>query len=189
MEEGSNKLQLQRSALNALGRTSLKASSQTIAVQIHLTALDAKSEPEPALVAEFDDVLSGEPPEAIKWAFRTWRDQSKYFPAISEIRKLIERWHREQRETAEAEKRRAEREAIDRARREGKLIDFVDVVRQMNQVVATAPEPEHVKRQREFNHRMQRASAAIATLELTEEQIQSRREKERREIQRYREGS
>jgi len=181
-----SKLQRRQNALSALGRISLKASSQTIAVQMHLTALNAKSEPDPALVAEFDDVFAEESPDAIKWAFRIWRDQSSFFPAISDIRKLVESWHREKREIAEAENRRAERKAEEQARREGKLVGITDIQTQLRAVMAAQPEPEHMRRHRQFQQRMKRVSAAIPTLHLSEEEIQSRREKERAEIERYR---
>jgi hypothetical protein len=69
---------------------------------------------------------------------------------------LFDRWHREKREAAEIEAKRREKEAIEQARREGKLLDFADVVKQMRETLNIQPEPEHVRRQREFTLRMQR---------------------------------
>jgi hypothetical protein len=157
-------------------------------VELFLTADNANMSLSEERAAEFTRVFSGEAVEALSFAFRSWRSSSQYFPAISQIGSLIEKWHREKREAAEAEKRRAEREAIEQARKDGKLIDFGDVMKQMNQIVQAAPEPDHMKRQREFNHRMQRAALAVGTLRLSEEEIRSRREKERAEIEHYREG-
>lgn len=137
-------------------------------------------------MAEFDREFSSEPPEALEWAFKAWRRDSPFFPAISEICKLLAGWHREKREAVEADKRRAEREAIEQARKEGKLLDFVDVVQQVKQVLEATPEPEHMKRLREFRQRLERASLAVGTLHLSEDQIAARREKEREECERYR---
>ncbi len=64
-----------------------------MAVEINLTALNSKSEPERELVAEFARVFDQESPEAIEWAFREWRLQSTFFPSISAIAELISRWH------------------------------------------------------------------------------------------------
>jgi len=161
------------------------ASQKAIAVQVHLTALNSKSESDAGLAQEFLRSFWAEPPEAVEWAFRSWRDASPFFPAISEIRALVDRWHREKREAAEAEKRRAEREAIDQARREGKLVDFADLRKELANTLAAQPEPEHTKKQREFQHRMQRAALAVGTLHLSEEEIRARRERERKEIRRY----
>jgi hypothetical protein len=71
----------------------LTASQQKLAVEINLTALNSKAEPERELVAEFTRVFDHEPPEAIESAFREWRLQSSFFPAIADIAELISRWH------------------------------------------------------------------------------------------------
>jgi hypothetical protein len=80
-------------ALSVQSKTSLTASQQKLAVEINLTALNSKAEPERELVAEFTRVFDHEPPEAIEWAFREWRLQSSFFPAIADIAELISRWH------------------------------------------------------------------------------------------------
>jgi len=159
-----------------------------LALQINLTAQNAKTAPTPELMAEFKRVFRNESQEATEWAWDMWRRQSDFFPPIAAIVRLYAEWHRARREAAEAEKRRAEREAIEQARREGKLVDFVDVVKQMNEIVAAQPEPEHMKRQRAFNHRMQRAAHAVGTLHLSENEIEERRQKEQVEIRRYERG-
>jgi hypothetical protein len=124
--------------------------------QIHLTRINSKSEPNEDLEAEILRRFHLEPPDAIRWTFETWRDDSQWFPAVSDVRKLFDRWHREKREAAEIEAKRREKEAIEQARREGKLLDFADVVKQMRETLNIQPEPEHVRRQREFTLRMQR---------------------------------
>jgi hypothetical protein len=153
-----------------------------------LTALNSKSESDAGLAQEFLRSFWAEPPEAIEWAFRTWRGSSPFFPAISEIRALVERWHRERHEAAEAEKRRAEREAEEQARREGKLVDFVDLQKQLAEAMKSQPEPEHIRKQREFRLRMEHAATAVRALDLSEQQVRKRRQKERAEIEQYREG-
>lgn len=126
---------------------------------MHLTTLNSKSEPNRELTGEFLRVFWNEPPEAIEWAFRAWRNESSFFPAIADIRKLLHAWHRDEREKAEAEKRRAEREAIEQARKEGKLLDFAAIVKQMRETMNSQPEPEHLKREREFRRRMERSKS------------------------------
>lgn len=156
-------------------------------MQVHLTALNSKSESDAGLAQEFLRSFWAERPEAIEWAFRTWRGSSPFFPAISEIRALVERWHRERHEAAEAERRRAEKDALEQARKEGKLVEFTEVVKHLQQIAHSLPEPEHLKREREFNRRMQRAVSATGMLQLTDEEIRARRERECAEIRRYRE--
>jgi hypothetical protein len=50
------------------------------------------------------------PPEAIEWAFRTWRHGSPFMPAISDIAELLGTWHQRKREEAEDKQRRQDRE-------------------------------------------------------------------------------
>jgi hypothetical protein len=139
------------------------------------------------LMAEFDRVFSRETPESIRWAFQVWRDRSPFFPALSEVRTLIAEWHRSRREAAEAEASRREKVAIEKARKEGKLMEFAEVVKHLQEITAAHPEPEHLKRHREFNLRMQRVAPAVGTLHMSEEEIRARREKERAELRRYQE--
>jgi hypothetical protein len=61
-------------------------------------------------------VLSGQPVEAIEWAFRTWRDGSPFVPAICEINELIQSWHRQKRQLEEEDKARLEKLATSAAR-------------------------------------------------------------------------
>jgi hypothetical protein len=71
----------------------LTASQQKLAVEVNLTAINSKFEPEKELGAEFLRVFGDEPTEAIEWAFREWRLKSQFFPAVSDIAGLISRWH------------------------------------------------------------------------------------------------
>ena len=127
-------------------------------MQMVMTAANAKATVDSLLAAEFDRVFSGEPPQAIEWAFRAWRDESPYFPAILDIRKLIAGWHRKQREQAEEMTRRAERSKIEELRKRGELVEFSDIVKLMREKLDSQPEPEHMKREREFRLRMQRVT-------------------------------
>jgi len=86
-------LQRRSNDLSAQSETSLTASQQRLAVEINLTAINSKLEVQSELAAEFVRVFDSEPPEAIQWAFREWRLQSSFFPAIADIAKLISQWH------------------------------------------------------------------------------------------------
>lgn len=108
------------------------------------------------LTAEFDRVFSRESPEAIQWAFQVWREASPFFPAISDVGKLLKEWHRKDQERAEAAAKREEKARIEEARERGELTDFADVVKQMREILNSQPEPEHMKREREFRERMAR---------------------------------
>lgn len=156
--------------------------------QINLTALNAKSDPAPELVAEFDRKFSRESPEALAWAFDVWRDQSPFFPSIAEIRKLLMDWRRGQREQMELKTKLDEEFLLEERRRQGQVPDFPQVLQQLKAVV-DAVQPEHMEREKQFRQRMLRAAQIVPTLDLTEEQIRARREKEKAEIARYREHS
>src|SRR5689334_17679298 len=96
-----DRIQRRQNGLSVASGTSLTASSQMLGVQMHLTALNAKSEPEAELVSEFDRIFSRESPDAIQWAFQTWREKSPFFPAVSEMIALVKEFKRGQREQAE----------------------------------------------------------------------------------------
>lgn len=161
-----------------------------LGVQMHLTALNAKAEPEAVLVAEFDRVFSREDPEAIQWAFRVWREESAFFPPVSEIRRLVNAYKRGQREQRELKERLEDRFLLEERRKQGQEPAPGELFEQLRSVVETA-KPEHMERQKQFAERMEmkRISLAAATLTLTEEGIQARRDKERAEIQRYRDAA
>lgn len=161
-------------------------------MQMHLTALNAKSEPETELAAEFARLFSGEPVEAIEFAFCKWRETSQFFPAISDLRVLIKRWRTERREGEKHEVEQAEKAAIERARREGKLVSFAECMQKLREQLKSIQEPEHERRERAFRLRvrsrrqqMQHAADAIPTLQLSESEIRARRQIERAEIDRY----
>ena len=156
---------------------------------MYRTAANAKIPLDPVLASEFDRLFGAEPVEALRWAWGVWRARSPYFPAICEIVTLLRDFHRgEQERIAEAAKRE-ERRLLEQARQKGVVPEFADTVRELRAVLnAVGEEPDHVARMRRFNERIARASSAIGTLELTDEQIQSRRQRERAEIERYRDG-
>ncbi len=92
-----DKLRLRQTALTVSSGISLTASQRMLGHQINLTALNAKSDPAPELIAEFDRKFSRESPEALAWAFDAWRERSPFFPAVSEIRGLLRDWRRGER--------------------------------------------------------------------------------------------
>jgi hypothetical protein len=188
--EDANNLVRRKSALIKSGGTLLTPSQQTLVIQLDLTAANAKSSPDVELLKEFKRVFEGEAPEVIEWAFRSWRDECPFWPAVSDIRKFVARWHGEKREAVEAEKRRAEREAIEQARKDGKLVEFSEIVKGLKEKAKSMPDPEHITRNREFGQRMQRISPSLISQAvcMTPEQIEARRDKEREEIRRYRGG-
>jgi hypothetical protein len=183
-----DRLQRRQNALSVASETSLTASSQMLGLQMHLTALNAKSEPEAELVSEFDRVFSKEPPEAIQWAFGVWREKSPFFPAIANVRSLVNEWRRGQREQAALRAQLDEKFLLEEGRKRGDVLDFGETVKLLKQVADDA-KPDSAERERQFKHRMLRAALALPTIQLTEEQIRERREGERREIARYAEHS
>ena len=181
-------LQRAKNGLSVVSGTFLTGSQQTLAVQMHVTALNAKSEPEPELVAEFDRRFSKEPPGALLWAFEAWRDASPFFPAVSDIRKLLRDWHRAARERQELDARLDEKFLLEERRKQGQVPDFAEVVKQLQEVCGKQ-EAEPTKHERTFRDRMEmkRISLATATMTLSDEEIRARRQKELEEIRQYRE--
>lgn len=80
------------SELNAVSKPSLMPQEIMLGKEMELTRQNSKVEVETGLAAEFYRVFAEEKPEAIQWAFRKWRDQSAFFPAISEIKSLLAEW-------------------------------------------------------------------------------------------------
>lgn len=188
MEE-DNKLQRRSNALIASTKQSGKASRETIAFQMKLTAQDAKTQPTPELIAEFDRVFGQESPEATDWVWPLWRDKSKYWPAICDIRALYTDWHRGQREQAELWALQADKAKTEELRRRGELVEFADVMKGLKGVAKAMPEPEHSRRERELRQREVNAevpSIDSAWRKMSPEQKESRAAKEREEIERYR---
>lgn len=138
------------------------------------------------LTAEFDRRFCQETPEAIEWAFEAWREKSPFFPAVSDIIGLLKDFKRGQREQEELKARLDEKFLLEERRKQGQVPDFVDVLKQLK-AVAEKAEPEHMQRMRKFDEKldMKRVSLSAATLGLSPEQIQARRDKERAEIRRY----
>src|ERR1017187_3584546 len=99
----------QHEALTAFG----VRPSGTLLSEIHVTRMNAKAEPDDLLEAEFLRCFCTEPDEAVQWAFREWRENSPFFPSISDVIELIDFWHaarRRDREQVETEERRQEME-------------------------------------------------------------------------------
>jgi hypothetical protein len=179
--DDNDHLQRQPHDLSETNKQSLTASQKTLAVELHLTAANSKTELDPSLVAEFSRKFFREPPEAIRSAFQSWRDQSPHIPTISDILRLLATWHRDRAEAAAEAQQKRERAELEVARAEGKLADFADIKKQLLEI---AKMPEPTSRQVEMRiaiEKMQRAEMPPA-LQLTKEQIAARREKELEEI-------
>ena len=179
-----NEMTLQPNDLSTTSRQLLTPSQQTLAVEMHLTALNAKISLDSVLVKEFRYVFDSETPDAIRWAWREWRDRSPYFPALAEIRSLHADWHRRQREAAREVEQAVEREQLEEARKSGKLADTAELKVKLAQIASAKGMPEHERKMRDFELRS-RHTPAIPSIQLTPEQIRKRREAELAEISSY----
>ena len=131
---------------------------------------------------EFLRVFAATEADCLEWAFREWRQGSSYLPTIADIGKLIERYRQAQREEAEQFHQLGRRfwtQLLDRARNEGKLIRFGDVLRQFQENIARLPEPEAVRKRREYERRQPQSHYATPAVVMTPEQILQRVEQER----------
>jgi hypothetical protein len=135
-------LQPRQVGLSVAETQSLTPCEIVLAKELHLTRLNAKAEPDSALDSEFFRAFVGEPPEAVEWAFREWRNISPFWPAISDIRERIVRWKRDRQDEAEAKQRAVDAQESERARREGKLISWEQVVRDAGLPTAPKRYPE-----------------------------------------------
>jgi hypothetical protein len=101
--------------------------------QIDATAQNAKTELNSALSEEWMQEFEKHPPEAIEWAFRTWRHDSPFMPAISDIAQLLGMWHQRKREAAEDEQRRKDRE-------QGELVTWPQVLERFSEITSKTSE-------------------------------------------------
>lgn len=165
----NDKLVRPRRELTGAGEIFLTASQQTLAVQMQVTALNAKTELASELSAEFDRAFSSEPPEAIAYAFRVWRDISPFFPAIFNIRQEISAWHRIDEDLARQRQEKAESEKIKKARASGKLVSYTDVLKKFKEIAGNAPNRTG----------MASVAEAASTLGATDTEITKRRENQK----------
>jgi hypothetical protein len=181
-----NELTPQPNDLSRTRERSLTSSQKTLAIEMHLTALNAKVTLDSALVREFRHVFDTETPEAIQWAWRAWRHRSPYFPAISDILTLVADWQRGQAEQEELRGRHERRVLYEKARAEGKLVDFAELRAKLYEVAKSKGFPaEPARRLRDYELRT-RHVPTIPAVKMTPEEIEGRRNKERVEIERYR---
>jgi hypothetical protein len=176
-----DQLQRRRNDLSVASGTSLTASSQTLAVQMHLTALNAKSEPPEELAAEFARRFSAESSACLEWAFNTHRDKSNFFPTIAEMLALVKEWKRGKREQEELRQRLQDKLSLEEARTAGLLAspeDMSEMVDRLNKI-AQMPEPEHVKRQRRYEERMASPRVAAPCLVVPPELLAESRQHKR----------
>lgn len=98
-----------------------------LAIELHLTRVNAKTEPDEHIEAEFLREFSAVPQEVLQEAFRQWRRNSKFFPAVSDIHELVGVIQRVNKAEAEEIAREEEKKLLDKARAEGNLLDFGDL--------------------------------------------------------------
>jgi hypothetical protein len=134
--EPNDKLIRQSSALSQTEASSLTLRETVLLSELDLTATNAKTVIEPRIGKEFLRALADLPAEAIEAGFRAWRDESPFFPAISDIRQHALLWLRRHREeqAEEAQARRRQEEA--EARERGELIQWPDVLKKFNDIVS-----------------------------------------------------
>lgn len=135
--------------------TTQALSMQCLGQELDLTATMAKINLDRCVADEFKRVFIFErlqPPEAILWAFRRWRDESNFFPATFDISERIKLWHAEQR----AQQEEQEREAEKAARKDGQRVGLEELRDILGRYVEakpkpayTPPSPEELKRRRE----------------------------------------
>jgi hypothetical protein len=123
-------------ALITTSAPSLTDSQKQLAVQLYLTALNSKCEVQEELVAEFNRTLVSFSAECIEFAFREWRNTSRYFPTILDIRELCLAWCKRRAEEQAEELRQEEREREKQARARGELVDFADIKKQLADIAA-----------------------------------------------------
>lgn len=140
--ENSGKLVQSNRGLAATVKSLSKPSELTLLNELDLTATNSKTVMEPRLSAEFLRVLSDFPAEAVEYAFRAWRDESPFFPSVSEIRGLCQAWVRRKSEERELQERAEQRKEVAEARERGELVEWVDVVRKFKEI-SDAAKPEH----------------------------------------------
>lgn len=148
---------------------------------MHLTGLNAKSEPPSELAAEFDRIFGALPPEVIQWIFGRWRENSPFWPPICGLNELLRQWRNEQ----ELLRQRAESREIREARETGSLVEFSDIVGQLKTIAKSMPEPQTSQRVRDLRQR--EVNLSVPAIQLTAEQIKARRTAELAEIAKYEE--
>lgn len=185
--EPNQSLQPQKNALSVSSGISLTVSQQTLAVQIHLTALNAKSQPEPELISEFDRVFSQYDASALEWAFTAWRRQSQFFPPICEILKLLRDWKRGQEEQRAIRARLHEKFVLEEGRKQGQVPEFHEVLETMAKLCEQMTMPEAVKKLRDYEARSRQRARNIPLVaqHMTPDQRAARFDAERAEIERY----
>lgn len=143
------------------------------------------------LESEFMRRFHGEDPDQLRAAFEEHRDRSPFFPAVSEIVEIMRVRKARLRESTEVERRRQEREELQKARADGKLVDFADVRERITEIVKRMPDTPQLKR---WHSRKDKETTGVVTpaVVLSPEQIMAEVEKERNdpkmsaEIARYR---
>jgi hypothetical protein len=134
--EPKQSLQRQSHDLTVSKTQSLQVSAENLAAELKLTALNAKTDLDEFLVTEFTRALVDLPAEAVRAAFRGWRDVSAFFPAISDIRQLAQLWVRRQAEAREEVEQAQRRQEVEAARERGELLEWPDVLKKFNDIVS-----------------------------------------------------
>lgn len=116
-----------------------------LAVELHLTALNAKTEPASEMVSELSRALADESAVALQWAFRKWRDKSPYFPSVHDVRVLVREYEIAERDRKAAEMAAREKRETEARRVRGECWGLADVLKRFKAIFdKKAMEPRRV---------------------------------------------
>ena len=136
-----NSLQKPSNALLRAAVTSLTPSEKKLAEMLDVAAENSKMEPNDTLNQVFIHAFSQQPTAAIEWAFTEHMLSSRFFPAVTEIKELLDHWHAEQHRITEAATQQAEREETERRRESGETFGQAEVIDQFQKLLATKKFP------------------------------------------------
>lgn len=167
---------------------SMLTTLQLLAKQLYISGVNAAGAPgiEPEIHNEFTREFWSADPEALEYAFRTFRGKCSFVPTIAEIRALVGEWEFNQREARKEQARQAEKAATEEGRKQGKVPELREVLAQLGELAGKMKIPEHERKLQESRAQTpSRFSIPTIAPRMTAEQIAARREKERAEIERY----
>jgi hypothetical protein len=165
----------------------LPPSRKILAIELVLTAQNAKVLLSEELQSEFVREFEDESPELLERVFRAWRRRSKFMPAISEIYDLLEEEAHTRYQERQMERSKEDREDTAAAREswqdpekakrlEQQAADLARKLSLRNPLTASRP------------FIVTRSHPVSPGIVLTAEQIAERREKERQEIEALKEA-
>lgn len=129
--DDNNQLVPQPRGTSAIEKASLSPQSLSILNELYVCGANSKAETDERLNQEFLREFAKENPAVITWAFREHRRNSHFFPAIDEIRILVDRRRRQLHEDAEDRRRREEQADTKRRLAAGEELVTLDEVKRI----------------------------------------------------------